>query len=59
MVDGDEVDLAGLTLRAMATPGHTDEHLSFLLVDGSTPRHRWPGTAVVLVVGGMSWLPVR
>lgn len=32
--DGDEVDLGGLVLRALATPGHTDEHLSFLLLDG-------------------------
>jgi hydroxyacylglutathione hydrolase len=32
--DGDEVDLGGLTLRALATPGHTPEHLSFLLLDG-------------------------
>ena len=32
--DGDEVDLGGLTLRAIGTPGHTDEHLSFLLLDG-------------------------
>jgi len=32
--DGDEVDLGGLTLRALATPGHTAEHLSYLLLDG-------------------------
>jgi hydroxyacylglutathione hydrolase len=32
--DGDEVDLGGLRLRALKTPGHTHEHLSFLLLDG-------------------------
>src|SRR6266851_741451 len=32
--DGDEVDLGGLTLRAWATPGHTAEHVAFLLADG-------------------------
>jgi glyoxylase-like metal-dependent hydrolase (beta-lactamase superfamily II) len=32
--DGDEVDLGGLVLAALATPGHTDEHLSLLLRDG-------------------------
>jgi glyoxylase-like metal-dependent hydrolase (beta-lactamase superfamily II)/rhodanese-related sulfurtransferase len=34
LADGDEVDLGGLTLRAWATPGHTPEHLSYLLLDG-------------------------
>jgi hydroxyacylglutathione hydrolase len=32
--DGDEVDLGGLRLRALTTPGHTHEHLAFLLLDG-------------------------
>ncbi|CRK56609.1 beta-lactamase domain protein [Alloactinosynnema sp. L-07] len=32
--DGDEVDLGGLRLRVLATPGHTHEHLSFVLSDG-------------------------
>lgn len=35
LVDGDEVELGGLTLRALATPGHTHEHLAFQVVDGS------------------------
>jgi hydroxyacylglutathione hydrolase len=34
-VDHDEVvDLGGLSLRALATPGHTPEHLAYLLSDG-------------------------
>jgi glyoxylase-like metal-dependent hydrolase (beta-lactamase superfamily II)/rhodanese-related sulfurtransferase len=34
--DGDEVDLGGLTLRAWATPGHTGEHVAYLLLDSQT-----------------------
>ncbi len=33
--DGDEIDLGGLRLRAMATPGHTPEHVAFLLLDSN------------------------
>ncbi|KXX61357.1 MBL fold metallo-hydrolase, partial [Rhodococcus sp. LB1] len=32
--DSDEVDLGGLRLRALMTPGHTHEHLCYLLLDG-------------------------
>lgn len=31
--DGDEIDLGGLRLQAMATPGHTDEHIAFLITE--------------------------
>ncbi|MFG2053383.1 rhodanese-like domain-containing protein [Micromonospora sp. NPDC048930] len=48
LVDGDEVDLGGLTLRALATPGHTDEHLSFLLLDGSTPVGVFSGGSLIV-----------
>lgn len=34
LVDGDEVDLGGLTLRTLATPGHTHEHIAYQLLDG-------------------------
>lgn len=33
--DGDEIDLGGLTLRVLATPGHTHEHVAFELLDGA------------------------
>jgi rhodanese-related sulfurtransferase len=46
--DGDEVDLGGLRLRALATPGHTDEHLSFLLLDGSTPLGVFTGGSLIV-----------
>jgi hydroxyacylglutathione hydrolase len=45
--DGDEVDLAGLTLRALATPGHTPEHVSYLLLDGAAPAGVFTGGALL------------
>jgi len=33
--DGDEIKLGNITLTAVHTPGHTPEHLSFLVKDGA------------------------
>ena len=48
MVDGDETDLGGLTLRALATPGHTDEHLAFQVVDGSRVLGVFTGGSLIV-----------
>jgi len=50
--DGEDLDLGGLTLRALATPGHTAEHLSYLLLDGTAPVAVFTGGA--LIVGGVA-----
>ena len=52
LADGDEVDLGGLTLRALATPGHTHEHLAFELLDG--PRTMGVFTGGSLLVGAVA-----
>jgi glyoxylase-like metal-dependent hydrolase (beta-lactamase superfamily II)/rhodanese-related sulfurtransferase len=44
LVDGDVVDMGRYRLRAIATPGHTPDHLCYLLSDDSRP--------VVLFSGG-------
>jgi glyoxylase-like metal-dependent hydrolase (beta-lactamase superfamily II)/rhodanese-related sulfurtransferase len=46
--EGDDVDLGGLTLRAMATPGHTDEHLAYLLADGDEPVGVFTGGSLIV-----------
>lgn len=50
--DGDEIDLGGLALRVIATPGHTPEHLSYLLLDGATPVGLFSGGT--LMTGGVA-----
>lgn len=46
------IDLGAFQIRVMTTPGHTPEHISFLLVDadGKTPAALFSGGA--LIVGG-------
>jgi hydroxyacylglutathione hydrolase len=48
LADGDEVDLGGLRLRALATPGHTDEHLAILLLDGDAPAGVFSGGSLIV-----------
>jgi glyoxylase-like metal-dependent hydrolase (beta-lactamase superfamily II)/rhodanese-related sulfurtransferase len=45
--DGDEIGLGGLTLRALATPGHTPEHLAYLLLDGDRPAALFSGGSLL------------
>ena len=46
--DGDEVDLGGLRLRALGTPGHTEEHLAFVLLDGQRPLGVFTGGSLLV-----------
>ncbi len=50
--DGEEVDLGGLSLRALATPGHTPEHLAWLLADDTRPLALFSGGS--LLVGAVA-----
>jgi hydroxyacylglutathione hydrolase len=45
--DGDEIRIGSLRLRAMATPGHTPDHLAFLVADLSRTDEDW-----ILLSGG-------
>jgi hydroxyacylglutathione hydrolase len=46
--DGQEVDLGGLILRTLATPGHAPEHVSYLLLDGGRPLALFSGGALLV-----------
>jgi glyoxylase-like metal-dependent hydrolase (beta-lactamase superfamily II)/rhodanese-related sulfurtransferase len=54
--DGDEVEVAGILLRARATPGHTPEHLAWEVHDGSAPASAPPSAVLTggsLLVGSV------
>jgi len=46
--DGDDIDLGGLRLQALLTPGHTDEHLSFLLLEDGPPLGVFSGGSLIV-----------
>ena len=48
LADGDEVDLGGLTLQAWSTPGHTTEHVSYLLADGTEVLGVFTGGSLIV-----------
>ena len=52
LADGDEADLGGLTLRAWATPGHTADHVVYVLLDG--PQALGVFTGGSLLVGAVA-----
>src|SRR5919202_1941821 len=45
--DGESVEVGGLTMEALATPGHTPEHLAYVLRDGTRPVALFSGGAPV------------
>ena len=50
--DGDSFDLGRFGLRVVATPGHTPEHVSYLLTEGKRPRAVFSGGS--LLVGAVA-----
>lgn len=46
--DGDEVDLGGLRLRALTTPGHTDDHVAFLLTENDREIGVFTGGSLIV-----------
>jgi glyoxylase-like metal-dependent hydrolase (beta-lactamase superfamily II) len=52
MNHGEVVDLSGLSLQALSTPGHTPEHLAYLLRDGDRPVGVFTGGS--LLVGAVA-----
>jgi hydroxyacylglutathione hydrolase len=45
--DGDEIDLDGVVIRALATPGHTPEHLSYLVAESAAPVAVFTGGCLI------------
>jgi glyoxylase-like metal-dependent hydrolase (beta-lactamase superfamily II)/rhodanese-related sulfurtransferase len=52
LAGGERMDLGGLSLEALDTPGHTPEHLAYLLRDGSRPVALFTGGS--LLVGAVA-----
>jgi glyoxylase-like metal-dependent hydrolase (beta-lactamase superfamily II)/rhodanese-related sulfurtransferase len=49
---GDEVDLGRFVLRALPTPGHTPDHLAYLLLDDNRPIALFSGGSLMVGTAG-------
>ncbi|SDB79738.1 3-mercaptopyruvate sulfurtransferase SseA, contains two rhodanese domains [Raineyella antarctica] len=52
LADGEDLDLGSLTLRALSTPGHSPEHLSYLLYEGDTLAGVFTGGSLMVGTAG-------
>jgi len=50
--DGDRIQVGGLTFQALATPGHTPEHVSYLLFEPETDKPYAVFSGGSMLVGG-------
>lgn len=50
--DGDEIRVGDLTLRVIETPGHTPEHMAYVVADGAEPKAVFTGGTPM--VGGVA-----
>ncbi len=49
---GDEIDLGTMRLRVIATPGHTPDHLAYLLIDADGPVALFSGGSLMVGTAG-------
>jgi hydroxyacylglutathione hydrolase len=47
LTEGDEIDLGGIALRAVGTPGHTPEHLSYVVWEAGRPVAVFTGGSLI------------
>ncbi|MBT2596405.1 rhodanese-like domain-containing protein [Arthrobacter sp. ISL-72] len=52
LTDGDQIHLGAYTLQALATPGHSPEHLSYLLLDGDELAGVFTGGSLMVGTAG-------
>ncbi|MBW3664342.1 MAG: MBL fold metallo-hydrolase [Actinobacteria bacterium] len=48
VADSEERDLGGLTLQVLSTPGHTPEHVSYVLLDDRRPQALFSGGTLIV-----------